>query len=563
MSLGSSGSKRKGGEVVAETLEELGIEKAFVQPGSQVLPILGHLDGRRMEVIGVVNETNGTVMADVVGRITGKPALVLVTAGPGVTNCVTGVAQAYTANSPLLLISASNPLNSPAEAFHGVADPLFQEEIFRPITKYSRTVSEPGHLREAIVEALVHSTSGRYGPSYVAVVDRLLEEELEVSPTTPLPIGVSIGVKGTPMGEIVGEINASNSPLIFAGKYVARGRVGDQVERLARSLLAPVIVPRSYPDSFPNESELYAGSIGQFDHPAASYALSTADLVINVGVRVGSSEDEALRRRCGERCRSIYVDVDNPSDLKVKGVFGDLRRILEAISEGVGMVGEAHREFRERRIRTIGEVRHRVERAVEEELGSASSGPNPLRVIRTIERALGQDHFVIGDAGAAGGVWLNDLFRFKRVGSFLHSRNYDGMGFAVPGSIGAKVASPESDVVAVTGDGSFLLGVSDLGLAKKLGVNPVIVVFNDSKFGLIWREQVETGYRPLATELPSVNVAAMAEAMGLRGVKVSSDEEFRDELDKSLSSKEGTVIEVPIKSEFPYPSRTVWRRKYF
>lgn len=137
------------------------------------------------------------------------------------------------------------------------------------------------------------------------------------------------------------------------------------------------------------------------------------------------------------------------------------------------------------------------------------------------------------------------------------------MGFAVPGSIGAKIAAPEADVVAVTGDGSFLLGVSDLGLVNKLHVNPVIVVFNDSKLGLIWKEQIERGSKPVATELPKVNISKIAEAMGLNGVTVSSNEEFYDKLQRALTSKIGTVIEVPMNSEFPYPSRTIWKRKYF
>ncbi|BCS93539.1 thiamine pyrophosphate-binding protein [Metallosphaera javensis (ex Sakai et al. 2022)] len=554
-------SVKRGGEIVANVIEKLGMSKVFVEPGSQILPILDYLDKSVPEIIGVINEGNGVVMADVVGRITGKPAVVLVTAGPGVTNCVTGVAQAYTANSPLLLVSARNPPEGPTEAFHGVADPYFQERIFEPITKYTATVKEPKEIEPTIIEAYRHSISGRFGPSYVAVVDKVLNEETEF-PEHKINLSIdSPTVKGSPLSKIVNEIVTSKAPLIFAGKYVIRAGVQDKVEELAKLLASPVIVPRNYPDAFPY-GELYAGSIGQSDHPSATYAISTSDLVISVGIRVGSSEDLALRSRCNKHCNIIYIDIDNPSNSEVDGLFGDMRISLEALISSLSE-HKLDRAGREERIYIINKIKVQVESEVEKEIVSVSERLNPLYVIRAIERSVNDNFFLIGDAGAAGGVWLNDVFRFRRTGRFLHSRNYDSMGFAVPGSIGAKIAAPEADVVAVTGDGSFLLGVSDLGLVNKLHVNPVIVVFNDSKLGLIWKEQIERGSKPVATELPKVNISKIAEAMGLNGVTVSSNEEFYDKLQRALTSKIGTVIEVPMNSEFPYPSRTIWKRKYF
>lgn len=550
--------KIEGARLVVETIKLLGIKYIFVQPGSQILPITDALYDENINVYGVINEANGIIMADVVSRLSGQSAIMITTAGPGATNCVTGIATAYNANSPVILISATLPLNAPKEAFHGVDDPKFLLDIFKSITKYSTIVSDINEIPHAIIRAHKISTTGRFGPSYVGIVDKILNEKTEtIIRVNDDHDNINIKMKYINIDELVNKLLISRFPIFYVGKSVLRAHAENELIQLIDIIKTSVISPRHYPDVFPNDNFYYFGTISdRFSRPDAIYALSNADLVISLGIRVGSLEDQWLKKYY--KGEIIYIDSDLDDGIEnIKGIFGDIKKIILQILERATTLNFSNL-YRQNLLVEVNNIKNKTFIESEMYYTRINNGFNPFNILKVIKELVKDDSIIVGDAGSAGGAWLNDTFIFKRPGTFLHSRNYDGMGFSVPASIAAKLVFSEREVIAITGDGGFLFGLSDLPLARKYTVNPVIVVFNDSKFGMIWQEQQERGGKYIATDLPKLDFAQIATSIGFNAVRVNSIEEFRKSLSEALNSNILTIIDVPVDPSIKPPSRLVW-----
>jgi acetolactate synthase-1/2/3 large subunit len=544
-------------EFTVKMLEQLGIKYVLIQPGSQILPILNYLGlSSSLTKIGIISEFGGAVMADVIGRLTKNPPVLLTTAGPGATNTITGIAQAYTSNSPLIHISATLASNSPVEAFHGVDNPRFLEEMFSYVTKYSGRVENPEDLPNVFLKAYQASMQDRMGPSHIGIVDKILNIEHNYNVNLYI-IESKNNIFIPDLKTIYEKILNSRCPMIYVGKNSIRASAESEVEELAKMIKALVIAPRHYPDSYPNNSKEYLGTIGEFSNPIALMALSVADLVISIGIRVGSLEDINLKKYY--KGDIIYIDIEFPEKKNIMGAFGNIKSIIKEIYEKFyynKFKSKCYYDF----INKVKDLRRKIEEDMYNELNSSLSVTpiNPGIVIKELNNLIKDDAIILGDAGLVGGAWLNDLFVFKTPGTFLHSRNYDGMGFAVPGSIAASLVRKDSQVIAITGDGSFLLSSSELPLINSLHLKPKIFVFNDSRLGMIWQEQIEKGYPTIATNLPSVNISTIANGMGIDSIQIKSTSNLKETLKNILNNDKPIVVEIISNSEFKPPSRQIW-----
>jgi acetolactate synthase-1/2/3 large subunit len=168
------------------------------------------------------------------------------------------------------------------------------------------------------------------------------------------------------------------------------------------------------------------------------------------------------------------------------------------------------------------------------------------------------DHVVVGDAGAAGGAWPNDVFEYRETNTFQHSRLYDSMGFPVPAGNAAKLVDADRQVVNLIGDGGFLMCNMELATAVETGTDAVTVVMNDAKYGMIWNYQRSAGYPEVGTDIPRVDVATMAESFGVAGVRVEDPEEVRPALEEALAADGHVVLDVVVDPEAEYVSRKIW-----
>ena len=359
---------------------------------------------------------------------------------------------------------------------------------------------------------------------------------------------------------LLDSIAKSEAFVAFIGKGVERDSAYSELTEFIHLTNSFVITPRHYPDSFNGEDSRYCGSVGQFSNPMAMMVLQAVNLVICIGILPDSMEDRWLYKHFSGDV--IHISQSGTETKNYKGIFGNIKIILKDIAENILISGNIIKSGKMGKLLQSREIIYKnlsisnTKKLMDMEISTI----NPYVIMDSINRLLDDNTIIIGDAGSAGGAWINDCVRFKFPGQFLHSRNYDSMGFAVPGSIGASLTTPKSNIIAITGDGSFLSGMSDLGLIKQHDLSPVIIIFNDSSFGMIKQEQAELGNKFIATDLPAVNYADIAEAMGINGIRVSGGSDIYGIIKKAMDSKQGTVIDIPTPWNALPPSRAYWNK---
>lgn len=550
-----------GGDVVARILAENGIEQAYVLPGNQTVSTVQGLHDRDIDVITARHEFNAATMADTYGRLTGEPAVTITVAGPGGTNALTGVAQAYTAASPMLCLSAVLPEDAPTEALHGVDDQHVLEHAFEDATKWSTQVHDAERIPETLNRAFDVMTSGRPGPVFVGIDEEILMNEIEVPERQFVwTHHEDVPPASDAISDALDALRAANRRALYVGKGVSRAFASDDVVAIAEALDCPVVCPRHYPDSFPNDHELFAGTVGMADHPAADTALTNAEAVLSLGVRVNSHEAAVLDDRTPDDVDVVFFasgERETTSIPAIDVVSGDLGAVLRVAREAlVNTVGDTDETYCERVLSEARRVRKEVDayyEAVQDQ-----TPVHPLVIMKELRDVTDDDAILTGDAGAAGGAWPNDAFEFRVTNTFQHSRLYDTMGFPVPAGNAAKLVYPDRQVVNLIGDGGFLMCNMELATAVETDTNAVTVVMNDSKYGMIWNYQREREYDEVATTNPPVNFASMAESFGVRGVRVDQPGDVRPALEEALAADEHTVLDVVVDPEAEYVSRTVW-----
>jgi len=552
---------KTGGNSVARVLAENGVTEVYTLLGNQTVDIADGLYERGADVISARHEYNAAVMADTHGRLTGEPGVAVTVAGPGGTNALTGVAQAYTAASPMVLVSAVLPEDAPTEALHGVDDPYFLKEAFEPATKWSTQVHDPERVPRALNRAFDVATNGRPGPVFVGIDEEILMEEVDipesafdwthVSDTPPSPDAVTDAVE---------RIDRTDRRALYVGKGVLRAFATEEVVAVADALDCPVVCPRHYPDAFPNDHDAFAGTVGMSDHPAAVTALSEAEAVLSVGVRSNSHEAAVLADRTADDVDIVYLDsgeVEFPQSSASAVLSGDLPTLLDGVLGALSDTASGTDSEYRRAVQTEAE---RVEDEVQNYLESVrdQTPVHPLVIMAELRDVADDDVILTGDAGAAGGAWPNDVFEYRETNSFQHSRLYDSMGFPVPAGNAAKLVDPDRQVVNLIGDGGFLMCNMELATAVATETDAVTVVMNDSKYGMIWNYQRSDGHAEVATDIPTTDIATMAESFGVSGIRVEDPDEVRPALETALSADGHVVLDIRTDPGAEYVSRKIW-----
>lgn len=548
-----------GGDAVARVLVENGVTETYVLLGNQTVDIADGLDRRDADVITARHEYNAAVMADTRGRLTGDPGVALTVAGPGATNALTGVAQAYTAASPMILVSAVLPEGAPTEALHGVDDQHFLEKAFEPATKWSTQVHDPERVPEALNRAFDVATRGRPGPVFVGIDEEILMEPVDI-PETAFEWDHVTDTQPSPEAAVdaLESVKRAERRALYVGKGVLRAFASDDAVAIAEALDCPVVCPRHYPDAFPNDHDLFVGTVGMSDHPAAVEALAEADAVLSLGVRPSSHEAAVLGDRTSADVDIAYLHAGQsefPQTDAAAIVGGDLTTSLPAAVDALAdAAGETDTDYRESAQAEARYVQEELEAYVAD---VADQTPiHPLLIMHELREVADDDVILTGDAGAAGGAWPNDAFEYRAPNSFQHSRLYDSMGFPVPAGNAAKLVEPDRQVVI--GDGGMLMCNMELVTAVATDTDAVTIVMNDGKYGMIWNYQRRDGHEEVATDIPQVDFAAMAESMNARGIRIEEPTDVRPAIEEALSADEHVVLDIVIDPTAEYVSRTIW-----
>ncbi|HLE44058.1 MAG TPA: thiamine pyrophosphate-binding protein, partial [Methylomirabilota bacterium] len=457
------------GRAVIELLKAERVRHVFGIVGATFLDVLDVLyDDKSVEYVNVRHEQGAAFMADGLARVTGAPAVCLVTSGPGATNLITGIAGASVAHSPVVAIAGG-----PALGHHG--KDAFQDfdlvAMFKPVTKLSLQVSAPERIPEILHQALRAAMTGRKGPVFVDIPrdvlnDRTVEAEIgepaRYRPTHPHPQPPHPDA----IRETVRLLRLAERPLLLLGGGVTWAGASELAQRLSAEQALPVITAYGRNDAVPNDHPLYVGPLGRAGSPEAAAACRRADLLLVVGSRLGNFTTFYDERYIVSGTPIVQIDIDSRDIGRhypvAVGIQADAGLALSALLDALAREGAPR--TREAWTREAKDLRARRRARLDAERALDSLPVKPQRVYAELRRALPPDTIVTLDAGAAP-AYGYDRLHFSHPRTFLTPLDLGGLGFAFPVALGAKLGRPEAPVLAIHGDGGFLMNAQELETA--------------------------------------------------------------------------------------------------
>jgi acetolactate synthase-1/2/3 large subunit/sulfoacetaldehyde acetyltransferase len=552
-----------GGRAVVELLKAEGVRYIFGIVGSTFLDVLDALyDDRAIEYINVRHEQAAAFMADGLARVTDLPGVCLVTSGPGATNLLTGVAAAYVAHSPVVVLVGGVALD------HAQKD-AFQEydlvSMFKPVTKLALQITRPERIPDLLRAALRAAMTGRRGPVLVEIPRDVLSEPLaQAEPLAAAAYRVTHPLPPHPeaIRDAVRLMRQAERPLLIVGGGVNRAGAGDLVVRLSEQYGIPVITAYGRNDAIPNAHSLYVGPLGRAGAPEAATICRRADLILVVGSRLAQFTTHFDDRYIRAGVPIVQIDVESRDIGRyypvAVGIQADAREACRALLDALGRdAGPAPKPAWRQEAETLRAQRHaRLE-------GEAKLDAQPLkpqRVYAELRRVLPPDTIVALDAGAAP-AYGYDRLQFSRPQTFLTPLDLGGLGFAFPIALGAKLGRPAAPVVAIHGDGGYLMNAHELETAVRHGINVVTIVMNNNCWGSEKAYQrAFYGGRYIGCDIGNPRYDAFARLFGAEGYYAETPGQVGEAVRAALGCGKPAVVEIPIDpDEFPTPAAAVRR----
>lgn len=538
----SAGVTRTGGEWVVEALRAEGVRHAFGIPGIHNLAIYDALL-RQVDITHVVarHEAGAGFMADGYARASGRPGVVLVTTGPGLTYALTPLVEAYAGSQPLLLVASDIPsalIGRGVGALHEVPN---QIDCLRPVCRWAETLGAGRDIPGAVQGAFHLFRTGRPGPIALSIPTDLLTARVEAQLTPPgqgrrPPCDVRL------LEAAAGHLRGARRPLLIAGGGVVAAEAGGELLALARRLGAPVITTVMGRGTLPETHPLWLGVLP--NKRATQPALEAADVVLAVGCRFAHRSTRGILLNLEFRPDQALIHLDlDPT------VIGKLNRPT------LGIVGDA-RDGLAGLLAILGPGAPRAEWDWGQLAGErAARSPRYTetidRLLRILRDALPTDAIVVSDQTGIN-YWMEWHFPVLAPRTFLYPVGSATLGYAVPAAIGAKVARPERAVVAVAGDGGFLYSVNELATAVKYELPIVFLVLNDRRYGAIkWLQEAIFG-RWGEADLTNPDFPALARAFGAAGERADDLDALAPALAKALARPGPTLLELPLAIEPPW-----------
>jgi acetolactate synthase-1/2/3 large subunit len=544
---------RTAADLLVACLEAEGCEFVFSVPGEETLDVLEALSrSGSIRHVTTRHEQGAAFMADVYGRLTGRAAVAMATLGPGATNLLTGIADADLDRAPVVAITGQASSDKLHKEAHQVVDVV---DMFRPVTKWNARIERIPAIPEIVRKAFRVATLEKPGPTHLELPENVAGTALAGDDAALRPLRRGRAYFPEPPAEAIAHaarlINESRRPIVLAGNGVLRRHAAPQLRELAKGLHLPVAATFMGKGAIDDRSHLSLMAVGlqARDHVLAGF--DRADLVISVGydlVEYAPSRwnPDGTKPIIHIDTQPAEVDAAYQPEVELIGDIGDALEALLAAALPGGVGGrDAGQRHESRETLVHADLRNSLLGDLEACVNDDAFPIKPQRALYELRRALAPEDIVVSDVGAHK-IWVARLFQTYEPNTVIISNGFASMGIAVPGAIAAKLVHPDRKVVALCGDGGFLMNSQELETAKRIGAAVVVVIWRDDGYGLIdWKQRNEFG-RPYAVEFGNPDFVRYAESFGIPGFRPESADDLYPILRRALDLDGPAVIDVPI-----------------
>ncbi len=530
-----------GAQIVIECLKEQGVDTVFGYPGGAILNVYDELYKHSNEIKHVLtsHEQGASHAADGYARSTGKVGVCLATSGPGATNLVTGIATAYMDSVPMVALTCNVGVSL-------LGKDSFQEidiaGITTPITKHNFIVKEVEKLAETIRRAFRIAKKGRPGPVLVDIPKDVTANRTEFQPVAIEPEKRCYEtITEEALEQAVRMIQKSEKPYFFVGGGAVISEASRELLEFVEKVQAPVADSLMGKGAFDGGHRLYTGMLGMHGTKTSNYGVSECDLLIAVGVRF-SDRVTGNAKKFAPNARILQFDVDpaeiNKNIVTDAHIIGDIREILLRLN------GRVEQQNHEAWIQKIMEYKDKYP------LKYHDTGLNGPCLVEEIYRQTKGDAIIVTEVGQHQ-MWAAQFYKYKKPRTLITSGGLGTMGYGLGAAIGVQMANPEKQVINIAGDGCFRMNMNEIATAVRQNLPLIQVVVNNHVLGMVrqWQTLFYEQHYSATVLKDSVDFVKLAEALGARGIRAATREEFSQAFAQALESSGPVVIDCVIDSD--------------
>lgn len=527
-------------DMVIDTLKNNGVEYVFGIPSAKIDYLFNALIDDGPELIVTRHEQNAAMMAQGIGRLTGKPGVVLVTSGPGVSNLTTGLLTATSEGDPVLALGGQVKRNDLLRLTHQSID---NAALLKYSSKYSEEVQDPESLSEVMTNAIRIATSGKNGASFISIPQDVISSPVE-SKAISLCQKPSLGVPSEhDINDVIEAIKNASFPVLLAGMRSSSAEETNAIRKLVERTNLPVVETFQGAGVISRELENhFFGRVGLFRNQVGDELLRKSDLVVTIGYDPIEYEASNWNKELDTQIINIdevQAEITNYMQPK-KELIGNIAKTIEMISDKVDepFINQQHLDELEQ-LRTH----------IDEETGIKATHEegilHPVEIIESMQKVLTDDTTVTVDVGSHY-IWMARNFRSYNPRHLLFSNGMQTLGVALPWAISAALVRPNTQVVSVAGDGGFLFSSQDLETAVRKNLNIIQLIWNDGKYNMVEFQEEMKYKRSSGVDFGPVDFVKYAESFGAKGLRVTNQEELEAAIKEGYETDGPVLIDIPV-----------------
>jgi acetolactate synthase-1/2/3 large subunit len=526
-------SQHTAAKLLVRCLENEGVEYIFGVPGEENIDVMDALLESRIKFVTTHHEQGAAFMADVYGRLTGRAGVCMSTLGPGATNLITGVADANMDRAPVVAIAGQGATTRLHKESHQILDLV---QLFGPITKYSTQIREPQIVPEIVRKAFKVAQTEKPGATFIDFPENIAEMTVEGDPIE-VQTAYTSATPDFKVDQAAQIISKAQNPIILAGNGVIRQGAADSLVSFAEMLRIPVANTFMAKGVMPFSNPLSLGTIGLKARDIPWFAFEKADVVICIGYDMVEYHPDMWnpdKDKTIVHIDALPAEVDAHYRVAV-GALGEIGSTLRAIAV----------KAKPQRTMPFQAVRKALVEDRAQHANDTGFPIKPQKIVHDVREVLGPEDIAISDVGAHK-MWMSRMYRAERPNTCIISNGFAAMGIAVPGALAAKLAYPQRNVIAVTGDAGFMMNSQEIETALRMKTPFVILIWNDAEYGLITWHQLRHFGRPSHIAFSNPDFVKYAESFGAKGYRVERAADLVPTLKRAFADNTVVIVDCPV-----------------